>query len=52
MQVQADIYVERFNGDELIKLNWQKRGVRGSGERGAEEAGGSKIGRASCRERV
>jgi hypothetical protein len=39
MQVQADIYVERFNGDELVKLNWQKRGVRGSGERGSDEGG-------------
>lgn len=39
MQVQTDIYVERFNGDELVKLNWQKRGIRGTGERAPEEPG-------------
>jgi hypothetical protein len=33
MQVQTDIYVERFNGDDLVKLNWQKRGVRGTGKK-------------------
>ncbi len=42
MQVQTDIYVQRFNGDDLIKLNWKNRGVRGTGKSYESGAGANK----------
>jgi hypothetical protein len=32
MQVQTDIYRERFNGDDLIKLDWKQRGMSSSSQ--------------------
>jgi len=37
IQVQTDIYTERFNGDDLVNLDWKQRGVRATGEQGQQQ---------------
>ena len=39
MQVQTDIYRERFNGDNLVNLDWKRRGVRGNASASQQQSG-------------